>query len=483
MENVTLSVDFRQPNGKIKPMHATNNGPVYKFTEDQRVTNLDAFREAKIPFYRLHDSSFYATYGGEHSVDIQAVFPDFDADERDPASYDFTLTDEYMKVLIFAGGEPFYRLGSKIEHWPKKYGTLPPKDFAKWARICEHIIRHYTEGWADGFTYSVRYWEIWNEPDGAADDADPVDKKCWGGTLAQFCEFYEIAAKHLKACFPHLKIGGPAVCTSAKPWVESFLSYLEKTHTPLDFFSWHCYTGAPERISALSVYTRRLLDRHGFFETESILDEWNYVSDWVGQAWIDSLKTEVNHKGASFIAATMLASQADPVDMLMYYDARPGAMNGLFDTDVVSVLRPGYYPFRMFARLWSLGRSVPVVSSEKRDIPADVDSMEQIAGLEFAHFDGGVYAAAAVSPDHSSASVMLTHYRDVESCEPVRVRLSLAGIPVGERAKLTVRLFDEKHPDVVIAERNFASDTAALEFDLPLFSVMQIGIDPLTRLV
>ena len=47
----------------------------------------------------------------------------------------------------------------------KPYHTFPPKDPEKWARICEHIIRHYTEGWADGYHYNIRYWEIWNEPE------------------------------------------------------------------------------------------------------------------------------------------------------------------------------------------------------------------------------------------------------------------------------------------------------------------------------
>ena len=54
----------------------------------------------------------------------------------------------------------FYRLGSKIEHNRKKYGTLVPKDPHKWAVICEHIIRHYNEGWADGFHLNMQYWEI-----------------------------------------------------------------------------------------------------------------------------------------------------------------------------------------------------------------------------------------------------------------------------------------------------------------------------------
>ena len=203
------SVDFTKVLGKVKPMHAVNNGPVYKFAEDQRITNMDAWKAAGIPYARTHDASINYTYGGEHTVDVNNIFTDFDADPYDPASYDFAITDEYLRVIDFAGTKTYYRLGSKIEHWCKKYNTLPPKDFNKWAVICEHIIRHYTEGWADGFKYDIEYWEIWNEPDLDADDSQ--NKRTWGGTRAEYFDLYEIASKHLKSCFPHLKIGGPAL--------------------------------------------------------------------------------------------------------------------------------------------------------------------------------------------------------------------------------------------------------------------------------
>ncbi len=48
----------------------------------------------------------------------------FDANVNDPASYDFQLTDEYCDIIQKAGAKVFYRLGSKIEHESKKYGTL-----------------------------------------------------------------------------------------------------------------------------------------------------------------------------------------------------------------------------------------------------------------------------------------------------------------------------------------------------------------------
>ncbi|MCR5353790.1 MAG: hypothetical protein K6D98_05735, partial [Clostridiales bacterium] len=222
-----VKVDFSKKTGAVKPMHAVNNGPVYKFSEDQRITNIDTYRDAGIPYARIHDASFNSTYGGEHCVDVANIFTNFDADENDPASYDFTLTDEYLHTIDFAGTKTFYRLGSKIEHWQKKYNILPPKDFEKWARICEHIVKHYTEGWADGFHYDIKYWEIWNEPDYEA---------CWGGTKEQYFELYDIAAKHLKKTCPNIKIGGPALCWDID-WAKEFIAQLK---APLDFFSWHC---------------------------------------------------------------------------------------------------------------------------------------------------------------------------------------------------------------------------------------------------
>ena len=61
-----LKVDFKNTVGRIKPMNAVNNGPVYTDNGDQNLTNLPDFREANIPFARTHDSSICYDYGGEH---------------------------------------------------------------------------------------------------------------------------------------------------------------------------------------------------------------------------------------------------------------------------------------------------------------------------------------------------------------------------------------------------------------------------------
>ena len=56
-----ININFHNTLGREKPMHAVNNGPIYKFAADQRITNIDAFREAGIPYARNHDAAFYAT--------------------------------------------------------------------------------------------------------------------------------------------------------------------------------------------------------------------------------------------------------------------------------------------------------------------------------------------------------------------------------------------------------------------------------------
>ncbi len=443
-----LSINFGKKAGKVKPMHAVNNGPVYKFASDQRITNIDAYRDAGIPYARNHDAAFFATYGGEHCVDVAAIFPNFDADPYDPTNYDFVLTDEYVKVTEFAGTKTFYRLGSKIEHWKKKYNTLPPKDFKKWAVICEHIIRHYTEGWADGFNYDMEYWEIWNEPDLFPDDAE--HKTTWGGTKAEFFEFYRIAAKHLKECFPHLKIGGPAVACR-KGWAKEFIETID---APLDFFSWHRYADTPRHFLEEIYEKRQCLDENGYKDTESILDEWNYVYGWEGEYFIESKRTIKNLKGSSFTAGTMCMCQYAPLDMLMYYDARPGGFNGMFDTDFVFKCLKGYYPFKMFNELYKLGDAV--------EITAD---------------DDNVYACAATNGDE--AAIMLTHYNNDNNTEEITLRVGISEFNSPNGVKAEYYILDDDNDLELIREETFMGDSFAGILKLPLFTSYLIKLKKL----
>ena len=349
MEKLIFNLEEKQ--GKFKILNATNGGPWHKrHAQDQWRSNFEEYKEARIPYSRNHDSGVVGIYGGPFSHDITRIFPNFDADVNDPESYDFACTDESILVTLEAGTETFFRLGQTIEHHIKKHGTLPPKDFHKWAEICEHIIRHYNYGWADGFNLNIKYWEIWNEPDLDPDDAS--NKRTWGGTKAQFFDMYEIAAKHLKNCFPELKIGGPALAR-LEDWADDFLCEMSKRNVPIDFFSWHIYCTEPEAMAGKAKRIKNMLTEHGYENAESILNEWNYVKNWRDK-FKYTIQTIHGIKGAAFVMACISEMQkSNDVDMLMYYDTRPTAFCGAFDFYTYEPLK-GYYPLMWYGKFYDM---------------------------------------------------------------------------------------------------------------------------------
>ncbi len=431
-----ISVNFQSVCGKMKPMHAVNNGPIRASTVEQSRGNFNEFQAAKIPYVRNHDASFFSPYGGEHTVDVHAIFPDFTKNPYDPASYDFTLTDGYTQTIVDTGSSVFYRLGTKIEHWPKHYGSLVPADFHKWAVICEHIIRHYNEGWADGFHFQIEYWEIWNEPDGIAADGSQPN---WSGTPEEYYELYKVAASHLKKRFPHLKIGGPSMSSldnGGGTWIRNFLASLTEDgkRVPLDFFSWHAYMDDPQVIVSMEKYLRDHLDKAGYTDTESILNEYNYLEGWT-DLFIASIEGIIGMRGAAFTAACMAVGQSSTLDMLMYYDARPCAFCGMFDFYTYRPLK-GYYPFVMYSRLYQLGTCVECASD-----------------------DDDLYVTAAAGED--GYGILLTHYRKDKQQAEKNAGLHIAGVPDGT---WQAEILDRDH---TMEKRSVTMENGVMELQMP----------------
>lgn len=346
--------------GPVKLMNAVNNGPVAANAKEQTRGNFNEYAALHIPYARTHDSAFNSGYGGPNTVDVSQIFPDFDRNPDDPSAYDFTNTDAYLWNIVSAGTQVFFRLGEGIEHTIKKYDIYPPKDYLKWAKVCEHIILHYNEGWANGMHLGIKYWEIWNEP-----DLDEEDYKTfphtWGGSPEQFLDFYEVAAGYLNKRFPDLLIGGPALCWD-ESWAEYFLRRMQQKHIGLDFFSWHIYERNVAEFAGRARRLRALLDKYGYGDTPSILDEWNFIKGWTDE-YVYSLSEISDIKGAAFTAAVMCAMQDEPVDMLMYYDFRPSAFNGAFNQITYRPQAP-YYAFYAWNKLLEFGTQVKVTVPE-----------------------------------------------------------------------------------------------------------------------
>ena len=425
-----ITIDLTKRGGSIKPMNAVNNGPAPKAVRTAD-SNFDAYAALEIPYARNHDASFYGPYGGEHTVDVHRIFKNFDADENDPASYIFEPTDKYIKDTLDAGTQTFYRLGASIEHY-YKYGVCPPKDFKKWARICEHIIAHYNEGWADGFHYGIEYWEIWNEPDTGYKDGN---SGTWTGTMDQFFELFETTLYHLKERFPNLKIGGPAMCsvTDSRDIIEDLFTYLNRNgkKAPLDFFSWHMYGNDPSEFDRKIKVVDEILEKFGYGDIESHLNEWNYIKGWANEEWKYSLRAEKALKGAAYVSGAMSVCQALHLDMLMYYDARPCRMNGLFEEGTFAPLKT-YYIFEMFRDLRKLGTYVPTT-----------------------YMDNGIYTVAAT--DENEYAMMLTYFDDNDDAPSREVCLEFEN-PY-EKTKVEYYLLDENNDNQLVREEIFTADS------------------------
>ena len=431
----TSRFDLNNPGKGFKPLNATNGGPFYKrHATGQWRTNFDAYKAARMPYSRNHDSNLSGSiYGGPFAHDISAIFPNFDADPTDPASYEFACTDEAILCTLEAGTKTFFRLGQTIEHQIKKYHIYPPKDFQKWAVICEHIIRHYTEGWTDGFTHDMPYWEIWNEPDL---DVGSENKRTWTGTPEEFYDLYEAAAKHLKSCFPHLKIGGPAL-SGKEDWAEDFLREMQKREVPIDFFSWHVYCTTPEKVMTKAAKFRELMDTYGYAEAESILNEWNYVRGW-REDFVYSVESIGNQKGAAFTMAVISEAQKSSIDMLMYYDTRPSVFCGPFDYYTCRPRKP-YYALYWYGMFYDM----------KAEIPA-LDQPQELYSLCGINEEGKLLA-------------VVTHYAEDDETAPKQVQLDF-----GRGGDFEVYLVDKDHDGTLIPT------PADLVFTLPVHSMILI---------
>lgn len=410
LEMGAITVNFTQKIGTIKPMHAVGQPPFRGID----FSMCDYLKKANIPYSRLHDIG--GAYGGGRYVDIPNLFRDFSADPKDPESYDFAFTDLLVSALVERGIEPFFRLGVSIENYRKikAYYINPPEDYNKWAQICEGIIRHYTEGWANGFNYKITYWEIWNEPDNFE---DPEENQMWAGTAEEYYKLYEAASKYLKEKFPHLKIGGYASCgfyavtnsqtdyAACSPryqyfvdFFEGFMKHISKNNCPLDFFSWHSYSSIENNI-IWSEYARKKLDQYGYTKTEHTLNEWNSQPN---------LKGAVKH--AAITCGMMLALQNTSLDSAMFYDARcgMGAYSGLFNCMTYEPL-PAYYSFIAFGELYKRGTQIQI-----GDLP------ENVYACGAAKDNDGCIVIANVSSEKVDVNIDIKGICKVTECKIIK---------------------------------------------------------------
>jgi hypothetical protein len=435
----TLRIDFSRPSGEIRPLHGINCGPI---CDGGMVDLTEFYQELRVPLVRLHDCH----WPNPDVVDIHTIFPDFDADPDDPASYRFAKTDEYVAATLATDARIVFRLGESIDHGRIKEHVHPPRDTEKWAAICLGIVRHYNDGWANGFRHRIGYWEIWNEPENR-----PV---MWSGTDEDYFRLYAVTSRALKERYPDLKIGGPAVGATGSvengeyrptPFVAEFLETCRRENLPLDFFSWHCYADDPEELVVRAKGVRRELDERGFAKTESHLNEWNYLpdGDWSpltlsgqGEPRKRWHERTTGAEGAAFAATALILLQDAPVDATNFYR---GEIGGFSAFDGFGGPTKSFYGLKAFA--------------------TSLDTPERCTvegGKE------GIAALAGIDAERKGATIVLT----MRNGEPTSQAIEFSGLSGSREYRWTASLVDAERSLRTIAVGS--SNGPEFQIDVPL---------------
>jgi xylan 1,4-beta-xylosidase len=253
------------------------------------------------PFYKAARIDLIRIDAVLEPGDSNAIFPDMSADVENPKSYNFAPSDRLVASVKAAGAEPLFRIGRT-----SGAAANPPADLDKFAQIARHVVLHYNQGWAKGFHYAIRYWEIWNEAD---------SKLSWTGSPEDYYALYDKTARAIQSADPIALVGGPAL---SKPLIagayrEKFLDFVRWNRLSLDFLSWHFFTvdgNDPYAFTTIARELRRVLDAHGLGSTWNVLDEWN-----VDPGGADMSKAA----RASFTASALIYMLGGPIDAQTFF--------------------------------------------------------------------------------------------------------------------------------------------------------------------
>ncbi len=198
-------------------------------------------------------------------------------DVTDEKYYDFEELDKVIDNILSLNATVFFRFGAsqsdEIDNTFPELGTEEWETYKEnLAKIAVRICDHYMSGWNGGEKYEnvLSYFEIWNEP-------DLLD--FWPNEPEHYYEMYEAVTKAVKAAYPELPVGGPAITTENddRGIKEGFLNYVVANDCPLDFYSYHFYpTNNVDGYdyTRWALYFKTLLADYGFDDIPLVLSEY-----------------------------------------------------------------------------------------------------------------------------------------------------------------------------------------------------------------
>ncbi len=436
-----LTVDFSANICPVRPeIHSSGFGPTICSQTAQDLADMKAMG---FKFSRTHDWALINA--NERVCDYFQIFPLMQLDATDPNNYVFGPTDYLLKrTREELGTEVFFRLGTSIEHSGAKihFNALIPADFDKTAETFAATVRHYNRGWANGFDWGIKYWEIWNEPDGLNNmwclpdgdgdrmSTDPAAKADFAARDKKrrelFVKFFVTVLKRLKSEFGDtIKVGGPALCGYKQDWFAPILSACRDAGVAPDFISWHGYARDPMQYSREADLARKLCDAYGFATCELILNEWHYFGE--NYSWTDmqrcsdpAVKARIwdgpdSHNGirsACYTLAALANMERSKMTQAYYYGCRHTGSWGF--KDELQNKYKVFYALKLFGDI--VRNYATVCASESAGsvtlFPVKgADGRKALLVVDYGGADRRIKVNVAGVPDDAKATCTLLDYR------------------------------------------------------------------------
>lgn len=349
-----IAVDYNTVIGVGKAMAGVNTGPhsIVSGTTEQCLSSIG---NKVIRTHDYHGPCDYWQYTTFYNYFNQSFNYNFQSHKT--SDYNWTTTDAQIAEIINAGFQPFFRVGISFPGGGPSPATPMPKDadginFRTFAGIAKRTAMHYTAGWNNGFSYTIPYWEIWNEPNNNA--SWTVD------SVQAYYRLYKQCVDSLKSFNPSLKVGGPGTAKNAfytggiryslnHNYVSNFFNYCKNNQVPIDFYSFHMYDKRnPYNLKILSDSIRFYLDKYGFSNTELVISETN----------INTGGYDNTSKGCSYLTSELISLYNSTVSKLIWY--RGVDLNKLCNSDSNSIanLTLNGYAYKFFNEV---NDSTPVI--------------------------------------------------------------------------------------------------------------------------
>ena len=406
----TFTVDFGTTLEQIKDLGGVNGGPDVLPAKGETYggTALKGFQTGGVSFIRTHDVSGlqYFEYANTFWQNGE-INPTYDPTLE--SSYRWTTADQKIDSIVLPGFTPYFRIGIDYDAAHGVYSAAPKDpdgvNFSKFAEVCKRTVMHFNKDWptGKGKTLGIKYWEIWNEPDGGfwRDSVNTSASK--PGDSVAFVRMYKAVYDSMKSVDSTIRVGGPGVLSGSiltkREWINTFLDECSKNKARLDFFSWHLYGALnPYAIAIQGEYVRSLLHSYGFDSTESHVSEHNIR---LGSADANSPKPLMNTaKHGAFTASSMISAQIGKIDKLLFY--RGTSFMNLFEKDTLDAANPTLS-----------GQGFSAFTELTRDTPQRIsaDTSEFITSEASSQKDTtNIMILAGRSDDQKSCYVLISNY-------------------------------------------------------------------------